>query len=207
MWGDSNFGYANVDASGRSGGVLSIWDTSLFYNTMAMGEEGYLAVVGSWKGKNGLVGFINIYGPQEVERKEILWKKISVIMESIDAAWCVFGDFNEVRSSDERLNSNVNLRGSNDFNEFIRRDELIDIPLGGRKFTRVSDDWLKFSKLDQFFVSNSFSDLWTELAVVALDRDLSDHCPIEMKNNIVDFGPKPFRIFDVWLEDKECDMT
>lgn len=44
-------------------------------------------VIGSWKGKSGLVGLINIYGPQCLDRKEILWKKISVIMETFDAAW------------------------------------------------------------------------------------------------------------------------
>lgn len=76
---------------------------------------------------------------------------------------------------DERLNSQLNVKGVNDFNEFIRRDELIDLPLGGRRFTRVSADGLKFSKLDCFLVTNSFVGKWTNLSVVALDRHLSDH--------------------------------
>lgn len=42
----------------------------MFYNTRAMGEEGVLAVVGNWKGKEELVGFVNIYGPQDVENKK-----------------------------------------------------------------------------------------------------------------------------------------
>lgn len=180
-----------------------MWDSSLFYNTMAMGEEGYLPVVGSWKGKSGLVGFINIYGPQEVDRREILWKKISVIMESIVARWCVFGDFYEVRRPDERLNSQINIKGASDFYDFIRKEEMIGILLGGRRFTRVSDDGMKFSKLDRFLVSNSFADSWSNSAVVAMDRHLLDHCPIIMIDKHVDFGSKPFRVFDVWLKDKE----
>lgn len=114
-------------------------------------------------------------------------------MEIIDATWCVFGDFNEVRKTDERLNSNMNVRGALEFNEFIRRDGLIDIPLGGRRFTRVSDDGKKFSKLDRFLVSNLFVGTWSSLIVVGLDRKLSDHCLIVMKDNHIDFVPKPFR--------------
>ena len=42
-----------------------------------------------------------------------------------------------------------------DFDDFIR-SSLIDVPMCGRKFTRISDDRAKFSKLDRFLVSNEF---------------------------------------------------
>lgn len=45
--GDDNFGFSKMDAISRSGGILTIWDRSVFFNTMTMGEEGYLVVVGS----------------------------------------------------------------------------------------------------------------------------------------------------------------
>lgn len=38
-----------------------------------------------------------------------------------------------------------------------------------------------------------------------MDRDLSNHCTIMMENKTSDFGPRPFRVFDVWLEDKDCE--
>ncbi|XP_071694661.1 uncharacterized protein [Rutidosis leptorrhynchoides] len=78
-------------------------------------------------------------------------------------------------------------------------NSLVDIPLGGRKFTRVSDDGMKMSKLDRFLVSDDFLNLWTDLKVVALDRSVSDHCPISLSDGEVDFGPKPFKIFDDWF--------
>ncbi|GJR75014.1 putative RNA-directed DNA polymerase [Tanacetum coccineum] len=77
--------------------------------------------------------------------------------------------------------------------------------MGGRQFTRISNDGLKFSKLDRFLVSGGFRDLWTDLSVVALDRKLLDHCPILLRDKVVDFGPKPFRAFDVWFEDKDAE--
>ncbi|GJT96325.1 putative ribonuclease H protein [Tanacetum coccineum] len=41
------------------------------------------------------------------------------------------------------------------------------------------------------------------VSVVALDRKLSDHCPIVLKDVDLDFGPRPFRVFDIWLEEKD----
>nr|GEY55334.1 putative RNA-directed DNA polymerase, eukaryota [Tanacetum cinerariifolium] len=39
------------------------------------------------------------------------------------------------------------------------------------------------------------------ISVVALDRKLSDHCPIVIRNVELEFRPNPFRVFDVWMED------
>lgn len=45
-----------------------------------------------------------------------------------DEAWCLFG------------NTQVNVKDMGEFNDFIRETQLIEIPLGGRKFTRISDN-------------------------------------------------------------------
>ncbi|XP_071714034.1 uncharacterized protein [Rutidosis leptorrhynchoides] len=38
-----------------------------------------------------------------------------------------------------------------------------------------------------------------DLSVLALDRKISDHCPIILRDIAVDFGPKPSKVFDEWL--------
>ena len=106
-----------------------------------------------------------------------------------------------VRSNGDRLNSQVNIKESSEFNDFINDRRLVEILMGGRKFTRVSDDGIKFSKLDRFLLNDEFNNLWGGLSVITLDRKLSDHCPIVLKDVDLDFGPKPFRIFNVWLEE------
>ncbi|GJY10160.1 hypothetical protein Tco_0378345 [Tanacetum coccineum] len=58
---------------------------------------------------------------------------------------------------------------------------------------------VKFSKLDQFLLNEEFNSLWGNLSIVALDKKLSDHSPIVLKDVELDFSPKPFRIFDVWM--------
>ncbi|XP_071728393.1 uncharacterized protein [Rutidosis leptorrhynchoides] len=82
---------------------------------------------------------------------------------------------------------------------------LLEIPLAGRNFTRVSDDGLKYSKLDRFLVSEDFFYLWKDLTAVVLVRHLSDHCPILFKDEERNFGPKPFKVFDAWFNEEGVD--
>ncbi|XP_071712702.1 uncharacterized protein [Rutidosis leptorrhynchoides] len=87
----------------------------------------------------------------------------------------------------------------------IIKNNLIEIPINGRKFTRISDDGSKFSKLDCFLVKDKFISLWKDLSVDALERRESDHCPLILRDKIVDFGPKPFKVFDEWFSKEGVD--
>lgn len=45
------------------------------------------------------------------------------------------------------------------------------------------------------------------MASVSLDRKLSDHCLVVLKDIELDFGPKPFRFFDVWLQESDIEKV
>ncbi|XP_071740384.1 uncharacterized protein [Rutidosis leptorrhynchoides] len=66
---------------------------------------------------------------------------------------------------------------------------------------------MKFSKLDRFLVSDSIFTLWPNTSSKTLDRDLSDHCPIILRNNPLDSGPKPILVFDAWLNLKDAETV
>lgn len=72
-------------------------------------------VKGKWKGVVGDIYFVNIYGPHTGERKALLWNRLKSLMSNVDAAWCLFGDFNEVRRSGDRLNTQVNEKEAREF--------------------------------------------------------------------------------------------
>ncbi|XP_071695736.1 uncharacterized protein [Rutidosis leptorrhynchoides] len=72
---------------------------------------------------------------------------------------------------------------------------------------RISDDGMKFSKIDRFLVDNTFLGLWDDLSVIALDRHLSDHCPLILRDKFIDFGPKPFKVFYEWFNYDEVDKV
>lgn len=87
-------------------------------------------------GMSGKVGLINVYGPQSTLHKEVLWTSIEQLINSTNANWIIFGDFNVIRSREERASSIFNHRDASAFNDFIAMAGLFDFPLGGRKFTR-----------------------------------------------------------------------
>ncbi|PWA99053.1 RNA-directed DNA polymerase, eukaryota, Reverse transcriptase zinc-binding domain protein [Artemisia annua] len=105
-----------------------------------------------------------------------------------------------VREAGERFGSTFNERQADIFNAFISNSSLIDVPLGGYKFT-WTDKWgSKMSKLDRFLVSESFYDAFPHTIGVILEKGTPDHRPILLKEHSVDYGPTPFRFFHSWFE-------
>ncbi|XP_071727875.1 uncharacterized protein [Rutidosis leptorrhynchoides] len=58
------------------------------------------------------------------------------------------------------------------------------------------------SKLDRFLATDNFINLWEDLSNIALDRRLSDHCPLVLRDKLIDYGSKPFKIFDVLFKEE-----
>lgn len=111
-----------------------------------------------------------------------LWSRLKNLIVNVDDVWCLFGDFNEVRGREDRMNAQINEKEASDFNDFTRELQLNEIPLGGRKFTRISDDGLKFSKLDRFLVTDEFKRKRGNLVRPALEHKWPDHHPIGLKD-------------------------
>ncbi|XP_071688076.1 uncharacterized protein [Rutidosis leptorrhynchoides] len=180
-------------------GKILLWDLSVFDATNEISCDFFNGVQGIWKPTGIEVTIINVYGPHDDQSKGRMWDSLDKLLNDGEDAWILCGDFNEVRDVSERLNYEFIASRARRFNEYIANNKLIEIPLGGRKFTRISDYGIKMSKLDRFLVSKKFHNLWGNLSAIALDRDRSDHCPIILRDTVVDFEPKPFKIFDEWL--------
>ncbi|XP_020207365.1 uncharacterized protein LOC109792369 [Cajanus cajan] len=79
--------------------------------------------------------------------------------------------------------------------------ELLEVPPAGRLFTWFRPNGTARSKLDRFLVSLEWLLVWPGCTQLVLHRNFSNHCPIVMKNTITDWGPKPFRTLDCWLQE------
>ncbi|GKV15245.1 hypothetical protein SLEP1_g26043 [Rubroshorea leprosula] len=91
-----------------------------------------------------------------------------------------------------------------EFNCFIHTAELIDLPLVGRKFTWYNSNGQQMSRLDRFLLSNEWILNWKDVKQWGLKRTVSDHCPILLKSEKVDWGPKPFKFFNAWMDQPRC---
>ena len=81
-----------------------------------------------------------------------------------------------------------------EFNNFIDESQLIDVPLIGNKFTWFSPDGKAMSKLDRFLFSEGILNTWGIDNQKVLQRDISDHYPIVLSANNINWGPKPFKV-------------
>ncbi|XP_071725874.1 uncharacterized protein [Rutidosis leptorrhynchoides] len=190
VWGSPNFGCIQKPKIGKSGGMLLIWDT----------------IKGNWIGHSEETVIVNIYGPHNDEGKAKLWESLESLLSYQNAEWVLCEDFNEVRYEHERKNCEFIARRADRFNSFIDNSSLIDVPLVGKRFTRISNDGVKMSKIDRFLVSENFNQTWGDITCCALDQNTSDHCPIILKDSNSDFSPKPFRVFDVWFEQEVVEQ-
>ncbi|XP_071739939.1 uncharacterized protein [Rutidosis leptorrhynchoides] len=189
------------------GGQLLIWDTDEFEAESTIAIDFVIGIKGVWKKSGSKVNILNIHGPHDDHNKQRLWASlVSLLCSNKDEAWLICGDFNEVRCPSERLNCDFISNRALWFNDFIEQCHLVEIPLSGRIFTRVSEDGIKFSKLDRFLVCEKFMNIWQNLSATALERKHSDHCPIMLKDDEKNFGPKPFKLFDAWLDEDGVDQ-
>ncbi|GKF39484.1 RNA-directed DNA polymerase, eukaryota [Tanacetum coccineum] len=89
-----------------------------------------------------------------------------------DGECIILGDFNEVRSENERFGTIFNDIGAKAFNHFISSSCLIDLPLEGYSFIWALKSGSKMSKLDRFLISEGLISIFPSLAAICLDRRL-----------------------------------
>lgn len=87
-----------------------------------------------------------------------------------------------------------------EFNSFIAEMVLIVVPLCGKKFTWLCSDGKSRSRLDNFWLLDGLFTTWKISGQWVEDRDILGHCPIWLLLFSKDWGPKPFRVFNGWLE-------
>ncbi|GKD47907.1 RNA-directed DNA polymerase, eukaryota [Tanacetum coccineum] len=184
---------------GCSGGILCMWNPNMFVKEQVSTCDYFVALMGTWAPTSFKLLIISVYAPQELNERRDLWDYLRTIIDRWEGDTVIMGDFNEVRSEHERFGSTFNRQGAIAFNNFISSACLIDLPLEGYAFTWAHKSASKMSKLDRYLISEGVLDLFPHLSALCLDRHLSDHRPILMRETNYDYGPSPFRFFHSWF--------
>lgn len=111
--------------------------------------------------------------------------------------WCLVGDFNCIRSASERNDKvvdNLGMEGEKRVWSIHYRYEIRNIPLEGRKFTLFRPNGKAMSRINKFLVNREWLSKWSGSTQHILERNISYHCPLMLKNTIVDW----VKIFLVW---------
>ncbi|XP_021980189.1 uncharacterized protein LOC110876323 [Helianthus annuus] len=202
FWDNTQFDFDSIEATGRSGRLLSIWDPRIFTKKPSVKNRYFLAILREVGNGVGNIAVVNVYAPQDQNLKKQLWEDLLALMRSFSGSWIFLGDFNCVREPTERKNSRFNKNEADDFNAFINAEGLAEYSMMGCTFTYVTDDGRKLSKIDRVLVCHSFLALWPTIKLWGSTRHKSDHRPLLLLCSDVNFGKPPFRFFNSWLKDE-----
>ncbi|XP_071709064.1 uncharacterized protein [Rutidosis leptorrhynchoides] len=207
FWGNHNFDIALSLARGFSGGIISLWDPNAFIRSDIWCDENFVIVKGTWLQVNLVVFMVNVYAPRALADKVLLWAKISNFIDAHPGEYILMGDWILVRSIDERCGSAFCTYDARAFKDFIDHNAFYDMPLGGLQFTWRNKPGNKFSKIDRFFVTNNVFNVVDDLKGLVLPRGYSNHSPILLFQDKVDFGLTYFKIFDSWFSRPDFEST
>lgn len=205
-WGNSALEAVYVDARGRSGGLVSLWDPCKFTKLSILKHQNFILIKGFLKEDGTLMNILNIYAPQKLVEKRQLWDHIASLVNYSPGLWCLLGDFNSVRYTEERKSCFFDQSDADIFNFFIDSTGLLEYGMKGGMFTCLSKKGssLKFSKIDRVLVNMDFFNRWPEACLRVLPRYLSDHNPLLLTVVNENFGSRPFRWFNSWLDRDSC---
>lgn len=197
-----------LPAIGNSGGIISIWRKSISNLLFSFVGEGFVGVCLEWGSNKERCFVVNIYSKCDFSANQRLWENIVLLRNMFDdGVWCMVGDFNAAGHVDERREVNSSASSEmameiNGFNSFVMNVDLCDVNPLGRKFMWYHASGLSMSRNDRVLISEGWMRCWGSAALWVLPRTISDHCPLVLKHGNTNWGLKPFRFNNFWLENK-----
>ena len=123
LWGHVEVSWEVLPALNSAGGILCLWSDKSFRMQRKIIGSDFILMVGEWVQEAQLVTLVTIYSPCDIHNKRILWDTVKQLRHSMDGGlWCILGDFNSIRSSDERFTNVQSLAEDScigEFNEWI----------------------------------------------------------------------------------------
>jgi exonuclease III len=196
----------SIDAMGTAGGLALLWNTNstlmdTFYTTRWSITAAY-RLIGSDKPGH----LTTVYGPATPRDKQTFLESLNYLSSlNQHHNWIVGGDFNIIRSLEEKKGGSRRLdRDSDAFNNLIDDLSLVDLEAinGTHTWTNRRTGTHQIAcKLDRFLVSEPTILDGTAVETTILNRTGSDHWPIQLWMEVpATPGKKPFRFEQFWLD-------
>lgn len=188
-------------AAGSRGGIVTAWDPSTLSLESWISCRHTLTTVLSSTSSDHLLAVTNVYAPADHRDSRAFLEDLLELLPQIDGPWLIAGDFNLVRSANEKSNGLVHAPLVSAFNEAILALGVDELPLLGRRFTWTNGQPDPImSRLDRVFVNNSLNTVFPSACLTALPRPTSDHTPILASLSTSIPKSSVFRFENCWLK-------
>ena len=168
--------FAFAPSIGSSGGLLTVWNSSLFDGTVVQTNSYSITVNLLGRLDNKSIHVSNIYGPSQPAQKLPFITWLMNLDTDSYQNWVLGGDFNLIRSPENRNKPGGDLGEMNLFNEMISDLDHVEIPFSGRNYTwsNMQSDPL-LVKLDWVFTCSNWTSSFPATFVQPLSRPTSDN--------------------------------
>jgi hypothetical protein len=176
-------GFVYLSALGSVGGVIIAW-CSDDVKVLASWEDRF-SLSFKLSHANGHPGaewwLTAVYDPTAGDLKSVFLDELRAIRAAIAGPWAFTGDFNLIIDARDKSNARLNRRSMDMFQRCINDLELRESSLLSHRYTWSNErDMPMMAKLDRWFGSVEWDDMYPKALLTALSSSLSDHCPILM---------------------------
>ncbi|XP_074305083.1 uncharacterized protein LOC141640020 [Silene latifolia] len=150
-----------------------------------------------------------VYGSNDASERLYLWNSLNQICTT--KPWIVLGDFNVIRSPEEKLSSNPPiLQDMLAFNSCLASCSLDDISSSGTDLTwtnKQDQQTRVWSKLDRVLINSSWATSFSSSNAHFHESGLSDHSLVVVTVFTERKIPKRFSFLNSWIEHPDYEAT
>ncbi|XP_039068387.1 uncharacterized protein LOC120214603 [Hibiscus syriacus] len=190
IWFDDEFDFRFSKAVGRAGDIITVWDKSRFQLEDSFIQSRLILIRGKCTLDLSIYSLVNVYAPCDSSEQLSLWFEVESLRRTNNSRWFFGGYFNSSMLFEIEARE-------------VENSKLLDMPLTGRKFTWFGPGNRR-NRLDRIFVEEDWFKENSEATLWGLPREVSDHIPIILGKEMIDWGPRPFKIINAWLNQESC---
>jgi len=122
--------------------------------------RGLIAIFGQHLKSKIKCAIVNVYATCNMKDEVALWEELTTMKSATqNVAWSFCGDFNAMRSSNERKGARESGSQKSEiigFNNFIDRNFMVKLPIVGKKYMGYKANGSAKSRIDRVLVSDEW---------------------------------------------------
>lgn len=161
---------------GATRGILVMWNSLCCLKLDELIGEFLVSVLLLNLRLNKEWAITSVYGPTDSSQRGLLWTDLNRVAQKWVKPYMVRGDFNVTYFADESNKEGPATSAVRDFADWIQFHNLIDMPPSGYSFIWSNNQEQPIlSRLDRFFISPSWLELFPKMPQRILSRSTTMH--------------------------------